>query len=41
MLNYVDTSFKDAIGGAAGGIIVNNKRVNDEKAVIMRTQWMF
>jgi phosphate-selective porin OprO/OprP len=41
MLNYVDTKFKDVIGGAAGGVIVNNERVNDEKAVIMRTQWMF
>ena len=41
MLNYVDTNFKDVIGGASGGIIVNNKRVDDEKAIIMRTQWMF
>ena len=41
MLNYVDTSFKDVIGGATGGVIVNNKRVDDEKALIMRAQWMF
>ncbi len=41
MLNYVDTNFKDVIGGASGGVIVNNKRVDDEKAVIMRAQWMF
>jgi phosphate-selective porin OprO and OprP len=41
MLNYVDTSFKDVIGGATGGVIINNKRVDDEKAVIMRAQWMF
>lgn len=41
MLNYVDTDFSDAIGGATGGIVVNNKRVDDEKAVIMRAQWMF
>lgn len=41
MLNYVDTDFSDVIGGATGGIIVNNKRVDDEKAVIMRAQWMF
>ena len=41
MLNYVDTSFKDVIGGASGGVIVNNKRVDDEKALIMRAQWMF
>lgn len=41
MLNYVDTSFDNAIGGATGGLVVNNKRVNDEKAVTMRAQWMF
>ncbi len=41
MLNYVDTDFSDAIGGATGGVVVNNKRVDDEKAVIMRAQWMF
>ena len=41
MLNYVTTDFKDAIGGATGGIVINNKRVDDEKAVIMRAQWMF
>jgi phosphate-selective porin OprO and OprP len=41
MLNYVDTNFKDVIGGTTGGIVINNKRVDDEKAVIMRAQWMF
>jgi phosphate-selective porin OprO/OprP len=41
MLNYVSTDFKDVIGGARGGVIVNNKRVDDEKALIMRAQWMF
>lgn len=41
MLNYVDTNFKDVIGGATGGVVINNKRVDDEKAVIMRAQWMF
>ena len=41
MLNYVDTNFKDVIGGATGGIVINNKRVDDEKALIMRAQWMF
>jgi phosphate-selective porin OprO and OprP len=41
MLNYVDTDFSDVIGGATGGVIVNNKRVDDEKALIMRAQWMF
>jgi phosphate-selective porin OprO and OprP len=41
MLNYVDTSFDNAIGGATGGIIVNNKRVDNEKALTMRAQWMF
>lgn len=43
MLNYVTTDFKDAIGNATGtgGIIVNQKRVDDEKALIMRAQWMF
>ena len=41
MLNYVDTDFSDAIGGATGGVIVNNKRVDDEQALIMRAQWMF
>lgn len=41
MLNYVTTDFNDVIGGATGGIIVNNKRVDDEKALIMRAQWMF
>ena len=41
MLNYVKTDFSDVIGGATGGIILNNKRVNDEQAVLMRAQWMF
>jgi phosphate-selective porin OprO and OprP len=41
MLNYIDTDFSDVIGGATGGIIVNNKRVDDEQALIMRAQWMF
>jgi phosphate-selective porin OprO/OprP len=41
MLNYVKTDFDDAIGGASGGFIVNNERVDDEKALIMRAQWMF
>ena len=41
MLNYVATDFSDAIGGASGGVVVNNKRVDDEKALIMRAQWMF
>jgi phosphate-selective porin OprO/OprP len=41
MLDYVSTNFDDVIGGATGGVIVNNKRVDDEEAVIMRAQWMF
>jgi phosphate-selective porin OprO and OprP len=41
MLNYIDTDFSDVIGGATGGVIVNNKRVDDEKALVMRAQWMF
>lgn len=41
MINYVKTDFDNAIGGATGGVIVNNKRVDDEKALIMRAQWMF
>lgn len=41
MLNYVNTDFDSVIGGATGGILVNNKRVDDEKALIMRAQWMF
>jgi phosphate-selective porin OprO/OprP len=40
-LNYVATDFKDVIGGATGGVILNQKRVDDEKALIMRAQWMF
>jgi len=41
MLNYVDTNFDEAIGGATGGIIINNKREDSEKALIARAQWMF
>ena len=41
MLNYVKTDFSDVIGGATGGIVLNNKRVDDEQAVLMRAQWMF
>ncbi len=41
MLNYIDTDFSDVIGGATGGIVVNNKREDSEKALIMRAQWMF
>ena len=41
MLNYVKTDFDNVIGGATGGVIVNNKRVDDEKALLMRAQWMF
>lgn len=41
MLNYVMTDFDNVIGGATGGVVVNNKRVDDEKALIMRAQWMF
>jgi len=41
MLNYVQTDFEDRIGGTTGGIIVNNERIDDEKALIMRAQWMF
>jgi phosphate-selective porin OprO/OprP len=41
MLNYVQTDFENAIGGTTGGIIINNKREDSEKAVIMRAQWMF
>jgi hypothetical protein len=41
MLNYVATDFNDVIGGTKGGIILNQERVDDEKALIMRAQWMF
>lgn len=41
MLNYVKTDFEDKIGGTTGGVIVNNERIDDEKALIMRAQWMF
>ena len=41
MINYVKTDFSDVIGGATGGVVLNNKRINDEQAVLMRAQWMF
>ena len=41
MLNYVKTDFSNVIGGATGGIVLNNKRIDDEQAVLMRAQWMF
>jgi phosphate-selective porin OprO/OprP len=41
MLNYVSTDFNDVIGGTKGGVVINQKRVDDEKALIMRAQWMF
>jgi phosphate-selective porin OprO and OprP len=41
MLNYVKTDFGNVIGGATGGIVLNNKRIDDEKALLMRAQWMF
>ena len=41
MLNYVKTNFSDVIGGATGGILLNNKRIDEEQAVLMRAQWMF
>jgi phosphate-selective porin OprO and OprP len=41
MLNYVMTDFSDVIGGATGGVIVNQERIDDEKAIIARAQWMF
>ncbi len=41
MMNYVATDYSDIIGGATGGVIINNKRVDDEKALIFRAQWMF
>ena len=41
MVNYVSTDFKDVIGGTTGGVVINQKRVDDEKALIMRAQWMF
>jgi phosphate-selective porin OprO/OprP len=39
MLNYVKTDFDDIIGTT--GLVVNNKREDSEKAIIMRAQWMF
>jgi len=41
MLNYVNTNFNDVIGGATGGLVINNERVDSEKALNMRAQWMF
>jgi phosphate-selective porin OprO and OprP len=41
MLNYVKTDFSNVIGGSTGGIVLNNKRIDDEQAVLMRAQWMF
>lgn len=41
MVNYVNTNFNDVIGGATGGVVINQKRVDDEQALIMRAQWMF
>lgn len=41
MLNYVKTDFSNPIGGDTGGLVINSKRVDDEKAIIMRAQWMF
>ncbi len=41
MLNFVKTDFNDPIGGATGGFVVNNERINSEKALNMRAQWMF
>ena len=41
MLNFIKTDFNDVIGGATGGVIINNERVTGEKAINMRAQWMF
>ena len=41
MLSYDKTDFDDVIGGASGGLVINNERVDDEQAVLMRAQWMF
>ena len=41
MLNYVKTDFDTPVGGATGGLVVNNKREDSEQAVLMRAQWMF
>ncbi len=41
MVNYVKSEFSDPIGGASGGVVLNNKRINSEDALIMRAQWMF
>ena len=29
------------LDGTTGGVIVNNERIDDEKALIARAQWMF
>lgn len=39
MMNYVKTDFDDIIGTT--GLVINNKREDSEKALIMRAQWMF
>ena len=39
MMNYVRTDYNDMIGTT--GVTVNNKREDDERALIMRAQWMF
>jgi phosphate-selective porin OprO/OprP len=41
MLNYVKTNFDNPIGGVTGGLVINNERIDDEQAVLMRAQWMF
>lgn len=41
MVNYVKSEFSNPIGGASGGVVLNNKRINSEDALIMRAQWMF
>lgn len=41
LLNYVQTDYSDVLGGATGGVLINNTKVEDEKAIIMRGQWMF
>lgn len=41
MLNYEKTDFDNVIGGVNGGVLLNNKRIDDERALMMRAQWMF
>ena len=41
MVNFIKTNFNDVIGGTTGGFIVNNERINSEKAINLRAQWMF